>query len=518
MHACEHSRARVRVALSRSFSAASVAPPKVDGDDDEVLDVEVFGIDDVPPPHSYAGIGGVGGIGGGHSFDGVVVEHPSLPDRRLVWGKYAALAGASALVSKGGTQVLVTVVSEKPRPGQPEKTFLPLTVEYKEKMYGVGRVPQTFMRRELFTKNHEILAARAIDRSVRPLFRKDYARDTQIICTVLSFDGTTDTVSLALNGVSACLHARSADFGWDAGYGPVAAVRVGIDPNSTEPGDFVLDPPPATHRGLDLNALVVMRENGRVVMLEAGGREVPEETFLRAIQFARDHRGPQFELQHALRKAVGEDDAEVAAHSAVPRRWSFSQQHTPVNDAADATPVNSSSVDELLAPVYAQIYDDAVAMCREPNRTKKQRAVSQTNFWAEAQDRVKTARESLASEGTMEAQIGDGSPSDAIHAVLKKAIRDVAKGLHGEPVRPDGRRLDEVRPLESELAILPMAHGSALFGRFNFMNIKVCDSGFFFFFFCESLVVLVDDLVHTSPPSGLRAFSSPTLSCNSLCV
>jgi len=433
--------------------ASQVRSLSSDAVDDAIyVDIE----DDPPPSHVH-----VAGIGGGHDVEGIVVEHPDCPGQRLVWGKYAALAGASVLASTGNTQVLITVVSEKPKPGQPSKGFLPLTVEYKEKMAATGRIPSTFMRREIFSKNHEILAARAIDRSIRPLFRSDYRQDTQVICTVLSYDPEHDPVIVALNGVSACLHARSADFGWDE-HGPVAAVRVGLRSS----GEFVANPPLAIQRQLDMNALVVMRDNGRVVMLEGASRQIPESKFVEGIEFAQERLHTSLALQHELKKAVGVDDANVAAQSAAPRRWSFTKtdQETDTSSEGD----NTSDLDVILGDVHEQIYSNAVAMCRVANRTKKQRAVAQTDFWANSHSLVATA---LADAG-VEAPAGDGSPADKIHSILKKAIRDVAKGLHGTPVRPDGRALDEVRPLESELGILPSAHGSALFGMsvHNFTN------------------------------------------------
>ena len=132
-----------------------------------------------------------------------------------------------------------------------------------------------------------------MDRSVRPLFRKDYTNSTQVICTVLSYDPQHDALPVALNAVSACLHARAKDFGFEC-HGPVAAVRVGLDPDS---GEYVVNPPPAEVPEMDLNALVVLRENGRVVMLEAGARQVSDETFLGAVELAREHSAPTFAFQ-----------------------------------------------------------------------------------------------------------------------------------------------------------------------------------------------------------------------------
>ena len=153
-------------------------------------------------------------------------------------------------------------------------------------------------------------------------------------------------------------------------------------------------------------------------MLEAEGREVSDATFAAAVEFAQAHRDAPFALQHALHRAVGRDDAQVAADSAAPRAWSFSKANTSTNNVVEATPNDGDgndndedrdgggggsggaragavgdeevdAVEAVLKPVHAEIYARAVAMCREPNRTKKQRAVSQTQFWAESQAMVR---------------------------------------------------------------------------------------------------------------------------------
>ena len=341
-----HTRRRLRpsTASSHTFqfltTRASFSSTAEELIEDEVVDV--VGDDDYSPP---LGVPGVAGMGRGLTSpkgEGLVVELAELPEQKLVWGKYAGLAGASVLASHGKTQVLVTVVTEKPKPGQPAKNFLPLTVEFKEKMSAAGWIPTTFLRRELMTKDHEILAARAVDRSIRPLFQKGHINDTQIICTVMSYDRNHDALVVALNAVSACLNARGAEFGWDI-HGPVAAMRVGLDKAS---GDFVLNPPP-TQEDSDLDLLVVMREDGQVMMLEGGASSVSEETFVGALQFAQKHRHGAIALQTELRKQVEQADATAAKQSALPAKWSFSSNPSSSSSTSPSATSPTSKINTV---------------------------------------------------------------------------------------------------------------------------------------------------------------------------
>lgn len=196
------------------------------------------------------------------------MSHTAAPEQCLVWGKYATLADASVLACKGETHVLITVVSEKGSE-KDAPDFLPLTVDFKDKVASTGRMPiNRYARREIFTKESEILSARAIDRSIRPLFRKDFRQKTQIICTVMSYDPLHDPVIVALNGVSACLNARACEFGWDL-HGPIVATQIGMkkDVESGKPY-FIVNPTPAALSSLEMSALVVTREDGRIIMLE----------------------------------------------------------------------------------------------------------------------------------------------------------------------------------------------------------------------------------------------------------
>eukprot|EP00741_Cyanophora_paradoxa_P012235 tig00020603_g11822.t1 len=206
-------------------------------------------------------------------------------------GAVALLADGACVAKQGGTTVLVTVCSDIASAG--EADFMPLSVDYFEKAFAVGKIPSTWLRREGATSEKETLSARLVDRSIRPLFPEGYSCDTQVICTALSADGEFDPDVLALNAASAAI--VTSDVPWD---GPVAAVRVGrVD------GKLVANPTHEQMESSDLN-LVYAGTRHRCMMVEAGAKAVPEDAFVEALRFAHESIQPLLDAMDDLQQRV----------------------------------------------------------------------------------------------------------------------------------------------------------------------------------------------------------------------
>jgi polyribonucleotide nucleotidyltransferase len=324
-------------------------------------------------------------------------------------GKVAKQASGSVVVQYGDTIVLVTVVST-----HEERTadFLPLTVEYQEKVYAAGRIPGNYFRREIGRPSEkETLTARLIDRPIRPLFPKGYRYETQVIATVLSMDQENDPDTLAMIGASAAIHISDIPFA-----GPIASVRVGrID------GQLIINPPLPDWDRCDINIIVAGSKTG-VVMVEGGCDVVSEADMTEAIFFGHRAMQPLIELQAKLRETNG-----------VPKRV-FTP---PAKDAELAARVESLAA----APMRAALLI--------PEKTRRYSAARE----------VKAALfESLGEDYADRREAVTGILDD----VRRRILRDL---ILNENRRVDGRRIDEIRPITCEVAVLPRTHGSALFTR-----------------------------------------------------
>ncbi|TAK30013.1 MAG: polyribonucleotide nucleotidyltransferase [Chloroflexota bacterium] len=325
----------------------------------------------------------------------------------LETGKLAGLADGAVMVRYGDTIVLVTaVMSAQPRPGI---DFLPLTVDYEERLYAAGKIPGGFIKREGRPSQDAVLAGRLTDRSIRPLFPKGLRNDVQIVITVLSADQENDPDLLAIVGASAALSISDIPFD-----GPIAATRIGhID------GQLVVNPTGTqlTQSKLDL---VVSGTRDAVVMVEAGAREVPEETVLEAIQLAQETNQQAIETQLQLAEAAGRPKREVALEVLNPEveQW-----------------VRERAGDRITEAIYQT--DKSV---REESAAALQR-----DLVAQAEG-IYTEKEVLA----------------GYTAVSKKVVR---AGILQESRRPDGRDTTTIRPISCEVGILPRTHGSGLFTR-----------------------------------------------------
>ncbi|MGB5984823.1 MAG: polyribonucleotide nucleotidyltransferase [Desulfobacterales bacterium] len=324
-------------------------------------------------------------------------------------GKVAKQASGSVVVQYGETIVLVTAVSSR---DERPIDFLPLTVEYQEKIYAAGRIPGNYFRREIGRPTEkETLTARLIDRPIRPLFPKGYRFETQVIATVLSMDRENDPDVLAMNGASAALSISDIPFA-----GPIACVRVGrID------GQFVANPSIEQAAASDINLIVAGSKTG-VVMVEGGGDIVPEADMLEAIFFGHQAMQPLIAMQEELMKTHGKAKRDF---------------NPPETDAILA---------EAVAQAAAEPMRRAIIVA---DKMERQAAVRQVK--TDALDQLASSHEGREDE--IKALLGELQKS-----TCRKLILD-------ENQRMDGRKFDEVRSITCETGVLPRPHGSALFTR-----------------------------------------------------
>ncbi|MCP4625718.1 MAG: polyribonucleotide nucleotidyltransferase [bacterium] len=324
-------------------------------------------------------------------------------------GKVAKQASGSVVVQYGETIVLVTAVSAH---DERQSSFLPLTVEYQEKIYAAGRIPGNYFRREIGRPSEkETLTARLIDRPIRPLFPKDYRYETQVIATVLSMDQENDPDTLAMLGASAALTLSDIPFA-----GPIAMVRVArID------GQLRINPTIPEWDKSDINIIVAGSRTG-VVMVEGGGNLVSEDDMLEAIFFGHRSLQPLIDMQLKLQETHG-----VAKRPFEP----------PAKDEALAG--------KLEAEASAQIRETIVI----PEKTERSAA-------------MRNLKTRLVENLGQDYDDRQGEAYDALSSLQKKISRDL---ILKEGRRIDGRRFDEIRPITCEAGILPRPHGSALFTR-----------------------------------------------------
>jgi polyribonucleotide nucleotidyltransferase len=324
-------------------------------------------------------------------------------------GKVAKQADGAVVVRHGGTMVLATCVAAKTaKEGQ---DFFPLTVEYRERAYAGGRIPGGYFKREGAPVKKETLTSRLIDRPIRPLFPDGFKNEVQVICLVVSGDSDNDPDVLAMNGASAALCLSGMPF-----EGPVGAVRVGfLD------GRFVVNP---THAEQDASSLdlVIAGTEEAVLMVEAGAREVPEETMLEAIAFG-----------HAECKRLARMQKDLVARAAK-ARW-------PFDPTAGQEPDLEARVRELVGDKLERAFQ---------THDKQARA----DAVARVREEVMTA---LAPDDTRKAKV-----REAFEAVESAEVRRL---IVDKGIRVDGRKVNEIRPIAIEVAYLPRAHGSALFTR-----------------------------------------------------
>ena len=322
-------------------------------------------------------------------------------------GKLAGQASGAVTVRYGDTVVLVTAcTSTEPREGV---DFLPLTIDYEERLYAAGKIPGGFIRREGRPSQEATLASRLTDRPLRPLLPKGWRNEIQIVVTVLSADQENDPDILSVIGGSAALSISPVPFD-----GPVGVVRIGYINN-----ELILNPTLVQLETSQLD-LVVASTRQAVVMAEAGAKEAPEDIILRAIEFGHQANQDIIKLQEQLQQAWGQPKMEAPAGEVNP----------------EVISAISPIVDDRLAQVLSQ-----------PDKLQREQALSNLK---------KELVESL----------GESFPEEDIIAALETRLRaEVRSNLLEKRKRIDGRGLADIRPISGEVGLLPRTHGSALFTR-----------------------------------------------------
>ncbi|MFM1943052.1 MAG: hypothetical protein RI897_2034 [Verrucomicrobiota bacterium] len=342
----------------------------------------------------------------------VTVKLPN--DRQMTFesGKLAKQADGAVTVQCGETILIVAAVgASTPRPGI---DFFPLTVDYREKAAAAGRFPGGYFKREGRPTEKEILTCRMIDRPIRPLFPKGWINEVQVQSVLLSADGENDPDILAVNGASAAL--MVSDIPW---AGPLGAVRLG-----RIKGEFVVNPTHEEMAESDLDLVYVGSETD-LVMFEGSAKEITEEDFNKALLLAHDAVQPIIAGQKELAKLAGRAKRDVSI-KLVP--------------------------DEVLAEAKATAGEKIVPALLTVGKLAREAAVKQV-----AEEVASKLVEKFGEEVAT-----DAVAKEAFYYVQKEAVRSL---LLDQGKRLDGRKDDEVRPLESEVGILPRAHGSAMFQR-----------------------------------------------------
>ncbi len=329
----------------------------------------------------------------------------------LEFGKVAELANGAVLVRYGDTVVVTAATaSDKPRDGI---DFFPLSIDYEEKMYSVGKIPGGFTRREGRPSENAILTSRVIDRPMRPLFPKDLRNDVSIVSTVLSVEQDNAPEFCAMIGSSAAVSVSDIPFN-----GPIAAVYVGL-----VDGEFVINPTEAQRAVSDMN-LTVAGSAKKVVMIEAGANEVPEDTMFDAIMFAHEEIKKICAFIQKIQDEIGKPKFEYE-HMVVDEALFADIRGFAEGLVQEAMDTDDKTVrDARLSVVYEQVY---------------------THF------------EEKYPKDEFQAQI-----DEALYKLQKTVVRN---WLMYDKKRVDGRQILELRPLAAEVGLLPRTHGSGLFKR-----------------------------------------------------
>ena len=324
-------------------------------------------------------------------------------------GKIAKQANGAVQIQYGETIVLVTVVAANE---ERSADFLPLSVEYQEKIYAAGRIPGNYFRREIGRPSEkETLTSRLIDRPIRPLFPKQWRYETQVIATVLSMDQENDPDVLAMVGASAALTLSDIHFA-----GPIAGVRVArID------GRLVANPTLSQAQTADINLIVAGSKTG-VVMVEGGAHNVPEADMLEAIFFGHQAMQPLIAIQEELRAALGKPKRDFAP------------------------PARDSELESKLETVGLAQLREALLI---PTKMERHAA-------------LRTAKKEIFSGLDDAYTERGGEVAEVLDTLQKKILRQL---ILNEGRRLDGRKPAEIRPIACEVGVLPRPHGSALFTR-----------------------------------------------------
>ena len=329
----------------------------------------------------------------------------------LETGRVARQAHGSVIATYGGTSVLATVVADyEPKPGL---DFFPLTVNYQEKAYAAGKIPGGFFKREGRPSEKETLVSRLIDRPIRPLFAKGFQNETQVLATVISYDGENDPDVVAMIAVSAALTLSGVPF-----MGPIAAARVGYIND-----EYILNP---TKEQLDEDCkldLVVAGTDSAVLMVESEAKELSEEVMLGAVSFGQDSFKPVTKAIIQLAEKAAKEPRELEEI-----------------DLSDLQEIVGKIVKEKLLSAY-----------KESDKQKRSNKIAEIKS-----DLIKEL-------------VNEDNPDiieSEVNSVFKNIEKDIVRGsILDTGLRIDGRDLETVRPVHSDVSILPLTHGSSLFTR-----------------------------------------------------
>ena len=330
-------------------------------------------------------------------------------------GKVAELANGECIVRYGDTVVLVTATaSEKPRAGI---DFFPLSIDYEEKMYAVGKIPGGFNKREGRPSEKAVLTARVIDRPIRPLFPKDYRNDVSINALVMCVDQDCAPEICAMIGASVALSISDIPF-----YGPTGSVSVGmID------GEFIINPN-QEQRALSMMNLTVASTKDKVMMIEAGANEVTDEQMYDAIMFGHEQNVEICKFIDTIIAENGKEKHSYEEHSV------NSELYTEIKNI-----ISEATMEEAVFTDFKQIRDERISAIKE-------------DVFNQLFDKL----------GEEDEQAFEEVIDEAIYKYEKETVRRMILKDHK---RPDGRKLNEIRELSAEIDFLPRTHGSAIFKR-----------------------------------------------------
>ena len=358
------------------------------------------------------------------SFDG--------RDIRLKVGLLAPQAGGSVLIQSGDTAVLVTATRSAAREGI---DFLPLTVDYEERLYAVGRIPGGFLRREGRPPEKAILTSRLVDRPLRPLFPSWLRDDLQVVATTLAMDELVPPDVLAVTGASLAVLLAKIPF-----MGPMAAVRVGLVGD-----DFIINPTYAEIENGELDLIVAGSPEG-VIMVEAGANQLPEQDIIEAIDFGYEAVRDLIQAQKELIAELGIEQVEVVPPERDPTLANF------IRDRAE------TQIKQILSQF-------------DLDKNNRDAALD------EVKDQIKAAIEELPESDTLRVAVAEDSKAlgNTFKDLTKKLMR---RQIVEDGVRVDGRKLDEVRPVSCQVGILPRrVHGCGLFNRGLTQVLSACTLG-----------------------------------------
>jgi polyribonucleotide nucleotidyltransferase len=344
-------------------------------------------------------------------FENFKVFETELAGRPLVveTGKVAQLANGSCLVKYGETTVLCTAtMAAKPREGI---DFFPLSVDFEEKLYAVGKIPGSFMKREGKPTDKAILASRVIDRPIRPLFPKDMRNDVSVVCTVMSVDPDCSPEITAMIGTSIAI--SISDIPW---AGPISGVSVGY-----VEGKFVINPTAEEKKKSEM-AVTVASTADLVAMIEAGANEIPDDVMFDGIMFGHKANQQIVEFINKITAEIGKEKIECPSSDPTPEMYEAVKEFA-IEDVKVALDTDDKRIrDERLKPIYDAVHEKFDEVY--PEETEKL--------------------------------------EDCLYKLQKFIVR---RWLLDDNKRVDGRGIDEIRPLASEVGVIPRVHGSGLFTR-----------------------------------------------------